>query len=85
METDPFLSKLFMSTVSVYPVFSHLWKTPVEKAVENVEKCEFSTGIRPVSVSGPSCGKVCINDCIHTGSGGCATCYVNGYPNRFLR
>ena len=28
-----------------YPLFSKLWKAAVEKPVENVEKCEFSTGI----------------------------------------
>ncbi len=28
-----------------YPLFSRLWKEAVEKSVENVEKCEFSTGI----------------------------------------
>ena len=28
-----------------YPLFSNLWKSPVDKAVENVEKCEFSTAI----------------------------------------
>ena len=28
-----------------YPLFSILWKEAVEKSVENVEKCEFSTGI----------------------------------------
>ena len=29
----------------VYPLFSILWKPPVDKSVENVEKCGFSTGI----------------------------------------
>ena len=28
-----------------YPLFSSPWKAAVEKPVENVEKCEFSTGI----------------------------------------
>ena len=28
-----------------YPLFSSLWKEVVEKPVENVEKCGFSTGI----------------------------------------
>ena len=30
-----------------YPLFSSLWKEVVEKPVENVEKCGFSTGISP--------------------------------------
>ena len=33
----------------VYPLFSKLWNPPVEKAVENVEKCGFSTDIPAVS------------------------------------
>jgi len=37
-----------------YPLFSMLWKEPVEKAVENVEKCEFSTGITAFFTTGPA-------------------------------
>ena len=29
----------------VYPLFSTLWKSPVDKPVDNVEKCAFSTAI----------------------------------------
>ena len=39
-----------------YPQGCRLWKTPVEMAVENVEKCEFSTGIPPVSQIPTICG-----------------------------
>ena len=38
----------------VYPHFSTLWKEAVEKSVENVEKCEFSTGIFAPLTSGPA-------------------------------
>ena len=37
-----------------YPLFSKLWKEVVEKSVENVEKCEFSTGIPGFSADGPA-------------------------------
>ena len=38
----------------VYPQFSILWKEAVEKSVENVEKCEFSTDIFVPPTSGPT-------------------------------
>ena len=41
-----------------------LWKTPVEKAVENVENYEFSTGIWLFQRRPGGCGKVCIPVCI---------------------
>ncbi len=34
-----------------------LWKTPVDKTVENVENFELSTGIPPFFFSTDSCGK----------------------------
>ena len=34
-----------------YPFFPGLWKEAVEKSVENVEKCEFSTGIPAISTA----------------------------------
>jgi hypothetical protein len=34
-----------MLTQVVYSPYAALWKTPVEKAVENVEKYSFSTAI----------------------------------------
>jgi len=67
-----------MSTVFVYPDFSCLWKIVVEKSVENVEKCAFSTGIYGASDAVPSCGKGCIGRCIQAGCGGFRACYVNG-------
>jgi len=33
-----------------------LWKTPVEKPVENVENYELSTGIPALSKNGGTCG-----------------------------
>jgi len=36
-----------MLTPFVYSKWMVLWKTLVEKAVDNVEKCGFSTGIPP--------------------------------------
>ena len=36
---------------------SPLWKTPVDKTVENVENFELSTGIPPLLFFTPSCGK----------------------------
>ena len=40
-----------------YPLFSKLWNTSVDKAVENVEKCEFSTVIPALSTVGPAVEK----------------------------
>ena len=41
-----------------------LWKTPVEKAVENVENSQFSTGIWLPGLHTAPCGKLCIPVCI---------------------
>ena len=41
-----------------------LWKTPVEKAVENVENSQFSTGIWLPRLRTAPCGKLCIPVCI---------------------
>ena len=41
----------------------HLWKSIVEKPVENVEKCEFSTGISGFSTAVAGCAG-CIFGCI---------------------
>ena len=41
----------------------HLWKSPVEKSVENVEKWWFSTGISAFYQA----GSICINCCITGG------------------
>ena len=78
------LSKLFMSTVSVYPVFSGLWKPHVEKLVDNVEKREFSTSIRIVSPEGGGCGKLCIEPCIQTDYPNPEINYVNERTEAFL-
>jgi len=40
-----------------YPLFSRLWKAAVEKAVENVENCGFSTGIPDLCTGGPAVEK----------------------------
>ena len=57
-----------------------LWKTPVEKPVENVENFEFSTGIPFVSPGAPACGKVCIGLCIIPPTGHGPSCYVTAVP-----
>ena len=57
-----------------------LWKTPVEKSVENVENSELSTGISLLSVSAPSCGKVCIPLCIFCPQIAETACYVTARP-----
>jgi len=53
-----------------------LWKTPVEKPVENVENSELSTGILPLSGFSPACGKGCITGCIFHPRSGKPLCYV---------
>ena len=58
-------------------LFPPLWKTPVEKYVENVEKYEFSTGICVLSILPSGCGKLCIYSCIPGEKTGCILCYVN--------
>jgi len=66
-----------------YPLFSRLWKAPVEKAVENVEKCGFSTGIPVFFTARPTVER--LRRPMHKASfSGLSACYVNGYPNRFL-
>ena len=52
-----------------------LWKTPVEKPVENVEKCEFSTAI-PVIYKVSTGVNLCINRQILTTAGRKSTNYV---------
>ena len=61
---------------------SELWKTPVEKTVENVENYELSTGISPLSNFPPSCGKVCIPRCIFGLTVSENACYVTGSLSR---
>jgi hypothetical protein len=57
-----------------------LWKTPVEKPVKNVEKCELSTGIWGFAKSAFTCGKVGrFVTQILPGREECA-CYVTGRP-----
>ena len=53
-----------------------LWKTPVEKPVENVENSELSTGISLLSKIRPSCGKECIHHCIIPPPHPHTACYV---------
>ena len=78
MESGLILSKQIMLTPAVYPQEWGLWITVVEKAVENVEKCEFSTGILILFLPVVCCGKVCIPSCISTGFKDGPMCYVNG-------
>ena len=58
-----------------------LWKTLVEKSVENVENCEFSTGISRSYFPGCSCGKLCIFPCILHLIFPQNLCYVSGYSS----
>jgi hypothetical protein len=48
----------------------------VEKPVENVENCEFSTAIWHWQKSASGCGKVCIPVCIKQVTNGLQMCYV---------
>ena len=57
---------------------SSLWKTPVEKPVENVENSEFSTGIPALCTTRPSCGEMCIPGCIFSSLVAKWLCYVTG-------
>ena len=65
-----------MSIPAVYPQPVKLWITPVDKPVENVEKCELSTDILPFAKIAPTCGKHCIPVCITTGNKRLQTRYV---------
>ena len=58
MESGRFLSFLIMLTVLHIHFFPKLWKGAVEKSVENVEKCEFSTGIPGIWKSGTAVEKI---------------------------
>jgi len=66
-----------MSTVNLFPHPFSLWKTPVEKDVENVEKYEFSTDIWPLGKFAGICGKLTAPGCVIPPSGARNPCYVN--------
>ena len=51
------LSPSFMSIPHSFHSCGRLWKTPVEKPVENVENSQLSTGILPFSNDAAGCGK----------------------------
>ena len=51
------LSPSFMSIPHSFHSCGRLWKTPVEKPVENVENSRLSTGILHFSNAGSGCGK----------------------------
>lgn len=55
-----------------------LWKTLVEKLVENVENWQLSTAISMLSPWRRNCGKVCIPVCIKQVTNRLQTCYVTG-------
>ena len=68
------------------PIPHPLWKTPVEKIVENVENYELSTVIPFLSPWGGSCGKVCISPCIIRQKISHRACYVTvGYKSAFAK
>ena len=56
-----------------------LWKTIVEKSVENVENCEFSTVILPQSDPPESCGKP-LQPGLHNTLSGCADTVLRHHP-----
>lgn len=57
-------------------IHKSLWKTLVDKVVENVENSRLSTVILVFSDSGASCGKVCIASCISVEKVSGTLCYV---------
>lgn len=59
-----------------------LWKTPVDKTVENVENSELSTEIRAVFKIFTTCGKDCISSCINSPSIRREARYVTGANDR---
>ena len=48
----------------IFTMHAPLWKSAVDKPVENVENSELSTGISVKTHGGQGCGKVCISQCI---------------------
>ncbi len=56
----------------------HLWITPVERSVENVENCELSTGIFPFSAVDSCCGEIREAVCIICSQVGQRPCYDTG-------
>ena len=53
-----------------------LWKTLVEKSVENVENSQLSTGISLFIKKRTACGKDCILSCITDADAFVWSCYV---------
>ena len=60
-----------------------LWKTPVDKPVENVENTWFSTAISHLCFRTHGCGKRCIPVCITSVTKRLQPCYVTG-TRKFL-
>ena len=48
----------------IFTMHAPLWKSAVDKPVENVENSGLSTGIPVGTHGGQGCGKVCISQCI---------------------
>ena len=69
----------FMSIKNAYPQPVNLWKTLVDKPVENVENYALSTVISPLCLPPASCGKLCIPVCIKLVTKGFQPCYVTVY------
>ena len=68
----------FMSIKNAYPQPVNLWKTLVDKPVENVENYALSTVISPLWSPLTGCGKLCIPVCIKLVTKGFQPCYVTG-------
>ena len=68
-----------MLTAVQSPQRPRLWKTPVEKSVENVEKYSFSTGIPACWNSVGLCGKPCALPCAILSDFRPPACYVTGF------
>ena len=61
-----------------------LWKTPVEKTVENVENSMLSTGIPALCPEGGGCGEMCIRRCIFFVFFRRDVCYVTAVPEDLM-
>ena len=68
----------------IFTMYAPLWKSAVDKPVENVENSELSTGISGQTQCGRGCGKVCISQCIFCAVLPKSACYVTVCPPAVL-
>ena len=64
----------------IFTMYAPLWKSAVDKPVENVENSGLSTGISGQTQCGRGCGKVCISKCIFCAVLPKSACYVTVCP-----